>query len=122
MNKALRKKSLAVMLLFCSAACSHVQDGDLVRHEVQVTVIYATPDKINAEARDRGYHAQVNGFYDSRRNEIWCPNDETAQAVKTCGHELRHAVLGPFHGDHLKPSSVKAIGQATDAILAERIP
>jgi len=85
------------MLLVLATACGHVPEKDMVRHEVQVTVIYATMDKINAEARDRGYRSQANGFYDSRRNEIWCPDEETPQAFRTCGHELRHVVKGPFH-------------------------
>lgn len=90
----------------------------MVRHEVQVTVIYATPDRINEEARNRGHRAQVNGFYDSKRNEIWCPNEETAQAFRTCGHELMHAVKGPFHDNDSKPKQLSSNG--IDMILAER--
>jgi hypothetical protein len=108
MNKTLRNNCLAIMLLVLATACGHVPEKDMVRHEVKITVIYATPDEINAEARSRGYRAQVNGFYDSMRNEIWCPDEETPQAFRSCGHELRNAVVGSFHDDHAKPSSAKA--------------
>jgi hypothetical protein len=88
---------LGLLLASVLAACSHVQTGDSRRHELSVVVVYADRNTINAEARKRGYRSQANGFYDPARNELWCPNDETADAFRTCGHELRHAVKGNFH-------------------------
>jgi len=78
-------------------ACSSGLVGEEARRELRVTIIYTDRDTINAEARNRGFRSQVNGFYDVLKNEIWCPNEETSDAYRTCGHELRHAVRGPFH-------------------------
>ena len=85
---------LIAMLL---TACNTGQAGHSNRHELTVVVVYADRDTINKEARKRGYRSQANGFYDPARNELWCPNDETADAFRTCGHELRHAIKGDFH-------------------------
>ncbi len=80
------------------SACSSTT-GPMDRHQITTTVIYADEETINLTARGRGYSgpSKVNGFYDPVRNEIWCPNSETAQALRTCGHELRHLVKGQFH-------------------------
>jgi hypothetical protein len=78
------------------AACAPLMDG-AARTEVRVTVVYADLDTINQVARERGYRGQAYGFYDRMRNELWCPNGETGAAFRTCGHELRHVVKGPFH-------------------------
>ncbi len=69
------------------------------RHTISATVVYADLDTINLAARGRGYNkkVRVRGFYDPVRNEIWCPNDETPDALRTCGHELRHLTKGLFH-------------------------
>ena len=69
------------------------------KHQIEVTVIYADSDSINLAAKARGYAqpTHVRGFYDPARNEIWCPNEETDSALRTCGHELRHRIKGAFH-------------------------
>lgn len=79
------------------AACAAPYDGGN-RFEVKMTVVYADRDTINAEARYRGYRSQANGFFDPLRNELWCPDEESKEAFRTCGHELRHVVKGDFHG------------------------
>jgi len=79
------------------AGCAAPYDGGN-RFEVKMTVVYADPDTINAEARYRGYRSQANGFFDPLRNELWCPEEESKEAFRTCGHELRHVVKGDFHG------------------------
>jgi hypothetical protein len=28
---------------------------------------------------------------------MWCPDEETKEAFRTCGHELRHVVKRDFH-------------------------
>ncbi len=68
-------------------------------HKITATVVYADSNSINLAARTRGYvqQARVRGFYDPSRNEIWCPNDETDDSLKICGHELRHLIKGGFH-------------------------
>jgi hypothetical protein len=109
--------TLAILLLILVTACGHVYKGDVVRQEVQVTVIYAPRDRINEEARNRGFQRPVNGFYDTIRNEIWCPNEETPRAFRTCGHELRHAVLGRFHDNDSQPKKLSS--NAADAVLAD---
>jgi hypothetical protein len=88
---------LGILITILMTACSHVTVSDPVRHQLSVVVVYADRNTINAEARNRGYRSQANGFYDPARNELWCPNEETAEAFRTCGHELRHAVKGDFH-------------------------
>ena len=35
----------------------------------------------------------LQGYYDYTTNTLFCPIDQDA----TCGHELKHAVLGDFH-------------------------
>lgn len=89
-----------VIALGCSflSACSSTS-GPLERHQISTTIIYADEETINHTARGRGYAgpSKVNGFYDPVRNEIWCPNNESVQALRTCGHELRHLVKGQFH-------------------------
>lgn len=89
-----------VIALCCSflSACSSTP-GPLERHQISTTIIYADEETINLTARGRGYAgpSKVNGFYDPVRNEIWCPNNESFQALRTCGHELRHLVKGQFH-------------------------
>jgi len=79
------------------SACMSGPGNDDARREIRVIVIYTDRDTINAEARNRGFRGQANGFYDAVRNEIWCPNEETPDAFRTCGHELRHVVVGAFH-------------------------
>jgi hypothetical protein len=37
----------------------------------------------------------LRGFYDFRTNTLYCSKWD----FTTCGHELHHAVLGPFHTD-----------------------
>ncbi len=83
-----------IFLLACSST-----SGPMERHQISTTIIYADEETINLAARGRGYlgPSKVNGFYDPVRNEIWCPNNETSQALRTCGHELRHLVKGQFH-------------------------
>jgi hypothetical protein len=96
-NQAQMRLPAAVLLTISLSACSHMQVTDPARYELSVVVIYADRNTINAEARNRGYRSQANGFYDPARNELWCPNEETAEAFRTCGHELRHAIKGDFH-------------------------
>jgi hypothetical protein len=68
------------------------------KYIISATVVYADSDVINLAARARGYTGnRVNGFYDPDRNEIWCPNDESVESLRTCGHELRHMIKGQFH-------------------------
>ncbi len=68
------------------------------KHTISATVVYADSDVINLAAKARGYAGQrVNGFYDPDQNEIWCPNDESVESLRTCGHELRHLIKGQFH-------------------------
>lgn len=87
---------LAVCLLAWNlTACA--QRSGLVSHDVQVTIIYASHERINEEATKRGQIWEVYGFYDPMLNEIWCPEGETKLAFVVCGHELRHAVHGAFH-------------------------
>lgn len=92
--------TLLGVTLYCSflTACSS-PSGALERHQITTTIIYADEETINLTARGRGYAgpSKVNGFYDPVRNEIWCPNNESVQALRTCGHELRHLVKGQFH-------------------------
>lgn len=85
---------LAYTVLGCSSAT-----GLIERHQISTTVIYADVEAINVAARGRGYlgGAVVKGFYDPVRNEIWCPDSETTDALRTCGHELRHLIKGNFH-------------------------
>jgi hypothetical protein len=87
-----------VLLLLVTSVAGCAVPSNVVKRELQVTVIYADHARINEEATKRGHMWEVFGFYDPVRKEIWCPNDETSAALQTCGHELRHAVLGPFHG------------------------
>jgi len=84
----------AFVILGCTPSA-----GYLTRHQINTTVIYADEETINRMAHGRGYRgpSKVNGFYDPVRNELWCPDDESAQALRTCGHELRHLVKGQFH-------------------------
>lgn len=65
--------------------------------EVNVRVVYTDRDTINAKAREYGYTSQANGFYHRASNTIWCPDEESEGAFRTCGHELRHVVKGDFH-------------------------
>ncbi len=77
-------------LMVCSST-----SGPMERHQIRTTIIYADEESINLAARARGYlgPSKVNPV----RNEIWCPNNESPQALRTCGHELRHLVKGQFH-------------------------
>lgn len=88
----------AVGLACATLGCSSTSRS-LERHQISTTVIYADAEAINVAARGRGYRggAVVKGFYDPVRNEIWCPNSETTDALRTCGHELRHLIKGNFH-------------------------
>jgi hypothetical protein len=84
-----------VLLTF---GCATTTSLPLEKHRVSATVVYADSDAINLAAKARGYAGQrVNGFYDPSRNEIWCPNDESVESLRTCGHELRHLIKGQFH-------------------------
>lgn len=67
------------------------------RHELKLTVVYTDRDTINSVARDRGSRSQASGFYDPIRHELWCPDEETREAFRTCGHELRHVLKRNFH-------------------------
>ena len=90
---------LPIILFGTLFACS-TTSLPLERHTISaVTIIYADIDTINLAARGRGYTdvKSVRGFYDPKRNELWCPNDTTSDAFETCGHELRHLTKGPFH-------------------------
>jgi len=94
-------KLLVVGTLFICClitGCASTIPRPLERHTISATVIYADSDTINIAAQVRGYAGKrVNGFYDPDRNEIWCPNDESGEAFRTCGHELRHLIKGQFH-------------------------
>jgi hypothetical protein len=92
----LRRLGVIVTMIMLSG-CSHGSAQESGRHEVHVVVVYSDRDTINAEARKRGYRSQANGFYDPVRNELWCPKEESADAFRTCGHELRRAVRGEAH-------------------------
>jgi hypothetical protein len=98
-----RRKSHGIMLrvlagcFLASALTACAQRSDLVAHDLRVTVVYASHDRINEEATKRGQKHEVYGFYDPLRNEIWCPQGETKTDNLVCGHELRHAVYGAFH-------------------------
>ena len=65
--------------------------------EVTVRVIYTDRDTINEKAREYGLTEQANGFYNRLSNTMYCPDEETPDAFRTCGHELRHVVKGDFH-------------------------
>ena len=92
----MRRLGLLGLILFLTGCAVSLPSGTS-RRDLQVTVIYADRDAINAEARARGLAGQANGFYDPLRNELWCPDENSASAFRTCGHELRHAVKGAFH-------------------------
>gem|GEM_PF-6526237 len=78
--------------------CASTTLKPMEKHNISATVVYADSDVINLAAKARGYAGnRVNGFYDPDRNEIWCPNDESVEALRTCGHELRHLIKGQFH-------------------------
>ncbi len=38
----------------------------------------------------------VKGFFDYKTNTIYCTKDN----FDVCGHELFHAIMGRFHGEH----------------------
>lgn len=102
MRNVLSMILLAGLLGGCStmpqAAGPTRPEADGTTHtQVSVTVVYADLDTINSVARERGHTSQANGFYDSLRAELWCPDEESQQAFRTCGHELRHVVMGRFH-------------------------
>lgn len=82
---------LALLLTSCSLGDPDLQDVTTVR--VKLT----DRDSIAAKAREYGYTSQANGFYHRASNTLWCPDEETVEAFRTCGHELRHAVKGDFH-------------------------
>ena len=65
--------------------------------EVTMRVVYTDRDTINEKAREYGYTSQANGFYHALSNTLWCPDEESEAAFRTCGHELRHVVKGDFH-------------------------
>ena len=65
--------------------------------EITVRVVYTDRDTINEKAREYGYTSQANGFYHGPSNTLWCPDEESESAFRTCGHELRHKVKGDFH-------------------------
>ena len=91
--------TIGTISLFCfTMGCETSPMRPLEKHSISATVVYADTDVINVAAQARGYSgARVNGFYDPERNEIWCPNDESLEALRTCGHELRHLIKGQFH-------------------------
>ena len=98
MNGYGRRMVLGLLLAGMLGGCSSMPHAETPeRTEVKVTVVYANRDQINAVARDRGFRSQANGFYDTLRAELWCPDEETIEAFRTCGHELRHVVMGRFH-------------------------
>ena len=85
-------------MIFLALGCATTTSMPMEKHSISATVVYADTDAINLAARARGYAGQrVNGFYDPSRNEIWCPNDESVESLRTCGHELRHLIKGQFH-------------------------
>jgi hypothetical protein len=93
-----RQTVLALLFAGVLGGCSSLPQAETPgRAEVKMTVVYANRDRINEVARDRGFTSQANGFYDTLRAELWCPDEETREAFSTCGHELRHVVKGSFH-------------------------
>ena len=92
-------KALLIFGICCWATGCATTRTSMETHHVTATVVYADSNSINLAARARGYSkkARVRGFYDPARNEIWCPNEETDDALRTCGHELRHLIKGGFH-------------------------
>jgi hypothetical protein len=90
---------LLAIFFGCSSTTLPLERQPLERHTISATVIYADRDIINLAARGRGYFKAgiVRGFYDSQRNELWCPNDTSQEALATCGHEIRHLIKGSFH-------------------------
>lgn len=92
------RKAWSVGLMGCLlGGCAMAYPEITGRSEIRVIVVYADRDTINAVARDRGHRTQANGFFDPIRNEMWCPDEETKEAFRTCGHELRHVVKRDFH-------------------------
>ena len=87
---------LFAVILAMLAACSPAPESTAGK-TITVTVVYTDRDTINEEARRLGYTSQANGFYDPLGNRLWCPDEETPEAFRTCGHELRHVVKGEFH-------------------------
>ena len=84
---------ILLFLLGCSVSDPDTRPGV----DVNVRVVYTDRDTINAKAREYGYTSQANGFYHRPSNTLWCPDEETESAFRTCGHELRHVVKGDFH-------------------------
>ena len=97
MTKWYREVCHVIALGCLVGGCAVPYSETHLRYELKVTVVYADRDTINSVARDRGNHGQANGFYDSVRGELWCPDEETRDAFSTCGHELRHVVKRDFH-------------------------
>ena len=93
-------KLLLILSMLLLSACARLDD--VIHHEVRISVIYADHDRINEEATKRGHLWEVSGFFDPRRNEIWCPEGESKLALAVCGHELLHAAKGSFHGSDLQ--------------------
>ena len=104
MNTAIRKSSLAIMLLAFATACAPTLQG----HEVSrgtLTVHYAGQEVIQkAYEQHRNMLAMgglatplspgtvIHGFFNPATNELWCPGGTSRSDFETCGHELRHWV------------------------------
>ena len=60
-----------------------------------MTVRWIDRDTLNEVCRNLGLRESVNGCYVD--GVAYCPDEDTPDAYRTCGHEIRHAVKGGFH-------------------------
>ena len=116
MNGYIRRAMLALLVTGLLGGCSSMpqaepQTNRPIRTTVKMTVVYAKRDRINEVAKQRGFQSQTDGFYDKRRGELWCPDEETKEAFSTCGHELQHVVKGDSSIEKLNGAQVLARAQ-----------
>lgn len=77
-------------------------------NKVNITVHFVDPIHIVRQAEYRG-HPQpqfVEGIFDPTSNTIWCPAGEDMHSLAICGHELRHAIMGPWHEEYWSPLAI----------------
>lgn len=102
------KTLLLLSVLLFLPACSSI--GTEERHEIALTVVFLDETQLQQKWTELSgkpavmlsprlvleSHRQperVVGFYDYANRTIYCPK----MNFEVCGHELHHAVLGPFH-------------------------
>lgn len=108
---ALCRMLIILSCAFFQIACSTANSFDTgERHTVSLTVVFMDEAQLQAkwtalsgkpavmlsprlvlETQKRTEH--VLGFYDYVNRTLYCPK----MNFEVCGHELHHAVLGPFH-------------------------